>query len=26
MAAKGFSAEDILAHYFPGAKLQKLYE
>lgn len=26
MAAKGFSAEDILAHYFSGAKLQKLYE
>lgn len=25
MAAKGFSAEDILAHYFSGAKLQKLY-
>ncbi|MEN6621923.1 MAG: SpoIID/LytB domain-containing protein, partial [Smithella sp.] len=26
MAAKGFSAEDILAHYFSGAKLEKLYE
>lgn len=26
MAAKGFGAEDILAHYFSGAKLQKLYE
>lgn len=26
MAAKGFSAEDILAHYFTGARLQKLYE
>ncbi len=26
MAEKGFCAEDILAHYFSGAKLQKLYE
>jgi len=26
MAAKGFSAEAILAHYFTGAELQKLYE
>jgi SpoIID/LytB domain protein len=26
MAAKGFRAEDILAHYFSGAGLQKLYE
>ena len=26
MAKKGFSAEDILAHYFSGTKLQKLYE
>jgi stage II sporulation protein D len=26
MAAKGFCAADILAHYFSGAKLQKLYE
>ena len=26
MATKGFSAEAILAHYFPGANLQKLYE
>ncbi len=26
MAAKGFCAEDILAHYFSGAKLQKLYK
>ncbi len=26
MAAKGFSAEDILIHYFSGAKLQKLYK
>lgn len=26
MAAKGFSAEAILAHYFAGARLQKLYE
>ena len=25
MAAKGFHAEDILAHYFSGAELQKLY-
>jgi stage II sporulation protein D len=25
MAAKGFCAEDILAHYFSGAQLQKLY-
>lgn len=25
MASKGFSAEEILAHYFSGAKLQKLY-
>ncbi|MGV8057505.1 MAG: SpoIID/LytB domain-containing protein [Smithellaceae bacterium] len=25
MASKGFSAEDILSHYFSGAKLQKLY-
>jgi SpoIID/LytB domain protein len=26
MAAKGFGAEAILAHYFTGAELQKLYE
>jgi stage II sporulation protein D len=26
MAAKGFSSEAILAHYFAGARLQKLYE
>ena len=26
MAKKGFRAEDILAHYFSGATLQKLYE
>jgi len=26
MAAKGFSAEAILAHYFTDAELQKLYE
>jgi stage II sporulation protein D len=26
MAAKGFLAEEILAHYFSGSKLQKLYE
>lgn len=26
MAKKGFLAEDILAHYFPGANLQKLYD
>ena len=26
MAKKGFSAEEILAHYFAGAGLQKLYE
>ena len=25
MAARGFKAEEILAHYFPGAVLQKLY-
>lgn len=25
MAHKGFDAKDILAHYFPGARLQKLY-
>ncbi len=25
MAAKGFKAEEILAHYFTGAKLKKLY-
>jgi stage II sporulation protein D len=25
MAAKGFNAEEIIAHYFRGAKLQKLY-
>ncbi len=25
MASKGFKAEEILAHYFTGAKLQKLY-
>jgi len=26
MAAKGFGAEAVLAHYFTGAELQKLYE
>ena len=26
MATKGFRAEDILAHYFSGASLQKLYD
>jgi SpoIID/LytB domain protein len=25
MASKGFSAEEILRHYFPGTKLQRLY-
>jgi SpoIID/LytB domain protein len=25
MATKGFKAEEILAHYFSGAQLQKLY-
>jgi len=25
MAAKGFKAEEILAHYFTGAELKKLY-
>jgi peptidoglycan hydrolase-like amidase len=25
MASKGFSAKEILGHYFPGTELRKLY-
>ena len=25
LASKGFTAEEILGHYFPGTKLQRLY-